>query len=243
MSDPHPLVLHLTEGVPPRTWSVLVTIFGDLARAPGDEIGSPVLARMGEAMGLRPEAMRTALHRLHKEGWLERRREGRHSLYGLSPRGLAESEAAGPRIYGPERATHAFVLLGPATGPGYPVAPAISVAGAPSPEGETLSFPLEAPPGWMRDALLPPETAALIRVTRRRFDALTAALAGTPPQDALLVAVLRVLCVHAWRRIALRLPDLPDRVLPAGEDLAAARATFARLRSTLPAPPLAEFEP
>src|SRR6056297_2701614 len=123
MADPHPLVRHLTEGVPPRTWSVLVTIFGDLARAPDDEIGSPVLARMGEAMGLSPEAVRTALHRLHKEGWLERRRDGRHSLYGLSPRGRAESDAAGPRIYGPEPAARAFVVLGFGEGPGYAVAP------------------------------------------------------------------------------------------------------------------------
>ncbi|PWJ21928.1 PaaX family transcriptional regulator C-terminal domain-containing protein [Jannaschia seohaensis] len=237
MTAPHPHVLILTDGTPPRTWSVIVTIFGDLARAEGQEIDSATLARLCEAMGLRPEALRTALHRLHKEGWLERRRAGRHSVYRLSAQGRAESEAAQPRIYGPQPVTRAYVVLGP-DAEGHAVAPGIRVAASPVEGPETLTYPLDRAPDWLRSALLPPETVALIGATRARFDRLAQALEADLPQDALTRAVLRVLCVHAWRRIALRLPDLPDLILPAGADLARTRARFADLREALPAPSL-----
>jgi phenylacetic acid degradation operon negative regulatory protein len=238
MSELPRLAALLTGGEPPRTWSVLVTVFGDLAREPGREVPSPVLARLGQGMGLSPEAVRTALHRLRKEGWVAVRRQGRHSLYSLTAAGRAQSEAAGPRIYGTEPAPRAFVVLSPVPGAGVPVGPQLRVAPRPDPAPEALSFPLDAPPDWMRAALLAPETAALARETAERLDALSRALAGLGPLPPFETAILRVLVVHAWRRVALRLPDLPDAVLPAGDAVAAARADVAGLLARLPAPPV-----
>lgn len=231
-----PLVALLTADAPPRTWSVLVTVFGDLARTPGQEVGSPVLGRLGEAMGLRPEAVRTALHRLHREGWLARRRQGRHSLYALTARGRVESDAAGPRIYGPQRAERAFVVLTRDDEPGLAVAPTVRVSAVPAEGADVLCYPAEVLPDWMRAALLPPETAALAREVRARFDDLDRALRDGAALDPLRVATLRVLVVHLWRRVALRLPELPDAVLPAGSEIAGARARFGGLLARLPAP-------
>ena len=48
----------------PRVWSLIVTVFGDLAQRNGDEIAGPVLGEILAPVGVRPEAMRVALHRL-----------------------------------------------------------------------------------------------------------------------------------------------------------------------------------
>jgi phenylacetic acid degradation operon negative regulatory protein len=182
--------------------------------------------------------VRTALHRLRKEGWLEARREGRHSLYRLTDEGRAQSDAAGPRIYGPQGASRAFVVLSPDPGPGLSVAPSIRVSPVPDPAPRALSYPLTVPPDWIREALLPPETVALARRTEGTLRALSEALPRAPGLAPLEVAILRVLTVHAWRRVALRLPDLPDGVLPAGDSVASARAMVAALLDRLPAPPI-----
>ena len=39
-----------------KTWSVIVTILGDLAAAPGARVPGPVLSALTEGMGLKPEA-------------------------------------------------------------------------------------------------------------------------------------------------------------------------------------------
>ena len=235
MSDLPRLVDLLTGGTPPRTWSVLVTVFGDLARAPGAEIPSHALTRMGDAMGFAPEAVRTAMHRLRKEDWLAARRLGRHSLYRLTESGRAQSLAVADRIYGPGPAPGAYVVLSPRPGPGVAVAQAIRVSDRPDPDADSLSFPLAAPPGWIRAALLPPETVALAEQTAARLRAASEAL-GAPPERPVDAAALRVLTVHAWRRLALRLPALPDAVLPGDGAVARARADAAALLARLPTP-------
>ncbi|MGB3555522.1 MAG: hypothetical protein WBA25_12880, partial [Jannaschia sp.] len=117
----------LTNGETQRVWSVVITVFGDLARAEGKEIGSPVLHALGAGMGLRPEAIRTALHRLRKEGWLDGRRQGRHGYYTLTEWGRAQSDTASPRIYGPQAADRAFLVVdGPEGAPRIAVAPGMT---------------------------------------------------------------------------------------------------------------------
>ena len=52
-----------------RTWSLIVTIFGDLARAPGAEIRGPVLSALAqEIAALSPDATRRAKALLER-GW------------------------------------------------------------------------------------------------------------------------------------------------------------------------------
>ena len=77
-----------------RVWSIIVSLFGDLAQRPGDRISGSVLSRITEPMGIKPEAMRVALHRLRSDGWILSEREGRTSRYCLTESGLSQSRAA-----------------------------------------------------------------------------------------------------------------------------------------------------
>lgn len=223
----------LTEGTELRTWSLIVTIFGDLAREPGAEIPGPVLSAITGRIGIRPEAMRVALHRLRKDDWLTSRRAGRVSHYLLTAAGRAETEKATGRIYAaeppaPERwhllvagpmdpaqrlerdgalAARGYVTLTPGVwlGPGR----------APAEAGGLFAFEgaPRALPEWLRRDLMPEPLAAAHAGFAAALDRAAAAL-GTGDIPALDRAVLRVLVVHGWRRLVLRRPDLPDAFFP-----------------------------
>lgn len=93
------LVAGLTGGQQPRVWSLLVTVFGELARAEGAQISGALVRHLCDLIGYRPEAVRVALHRLRKDGWIESHRQGRTSDYRLTDWGRAQSAEASPRIY------------------------------------------------------------------------------------------------------------------------------------------------
>ncbi|NCX82445.1 MAG: hypothetical protein EBX04_00465 [Rhodobacteraceae bacterium] len=95
-----PSVAHILGGDPPRVWSFIVTIFGDLAREDDRYISSRTLNRLTAEIGVKPEATRVALHRLRKEDWLESAKFGRESHYRLTNKGRKLSREAAPRIYG-----------------------------------------------------------------------------------------------------------------------------------------------
>ena len=50
-----------------RVWSIIVSLFGDLAQKTGDQISGTTLTQIITPMGIKPEAIRVALHRLRKE--------------------------------------------------------------------------------------------------------------------------------------------------------------------------------
>lgn len=242
----------LRAGDEPRTWSLIVTIFGDLARRPGAEISGRALSAIGARLGVRPEAMRVALHRLRKDGWIEARRAGRLSFYRLSEAARAEAATAAPRIYarhGPENvAWHLLVAgpgqLGPPQAAGYAaLGPGCWIGAGPGRDEDgflRLAGHAGALPGWMGAALMPDELA-------RAYTAFDSALARVETQlagcDLAALsdpdrAALRVLLVHRWRRLVLRHPCLPDRMFPPGWAGRDARARLSRLleRIGCPAP-------
>ena len=75
-------------------------------------------------IGIEPGTVRVAFSRLAKDGWIERRRSGRGSLYSLSARGRAPFEAASRRIYAAPGAARderpRLLALGPPAGRGGP---------------------------------------------------------------------------------------------------------------------------
>ena len=62
-----------------RVWSVIISLFGDMAQRPNEKISGAALTRIITPMGIKPEAIRVALHRLRKDGWIESVRAGRAS--------------------------------------------------------------------------------------------------------------------------------------------------------------------
>lgn len=229
----------------PRVWSLLVTVFGDLAQD-GAAIPASVLGQIVAPVGVRPEAMRVALHRLKKDGWIESERSGRSSLYRLSAQGRAQTVAASPRIYSPDPPAHeAWLVL---TDPSAPTPPegtsglwlgANMQLSASPPEGaESFATRLEPDtrlPGWMRGRVCDPALARLSADLSQRLARLEGLQAAQPAElTATQAAILRVLIVHGWRRIVLKAPALPDFVFPEPWAGAACRSRVATLLARLP---------
>ncbi len=59
------------------------------------------LIRIMNVFGLSEPAVRQAVSRMSRQGWLEAQRSGRRSYYTVTPRGRRRIEELSPRIYGP----------------------------------------------------------------------------------------------------------------------------------------------
>ena len=211
-----------------RVWSLMVSLFGDLAQGSDDVIDGPVLSTIMAALGVRPEANRVALHRLRNDGWVQSRKVGRISLHSLTPSGRAESAAASPRIYAapPDLDEGWQLALTETNGAetdtrlraaGFiPVMPRTYVGpqDAKAPEG-CAALPGTSPPDWLRRAV---EPAALNDEYEALQQALLSIQATLPKATALSpldIAVLRCLIVHNWRRLVLKHPAPPGGLIRA----------------------------
>src|SRR4051812_42645555 len=68
--------------------SLLFTLFGDYVRPLGqDGVRVGALVRLAAELGVGDNALRSALSRITREGWLLARRNGGPPRYGLSARG------------------------------------------------------------------------------------------------------------------------------------------------------------
>lgn len=85
--------------------SVLFTLYGDYVHPLGqEEVRVGALVRLAGELAVTGNALRSALSRMTREGWLEARRNGGPRCYRLSPRGRALIEEGIGRIYGRHRA-------------------------------------------------------------------------------------------------------------------------------------------
>jgi phenylacetic acid degradation operon negative regulatory protein len=87
-----------------RPNSFIYTLFGDFVhRDPTskDELWVGGLIRLMGEFGLSEQAVRQAVSRMSRQGWLAGSRRGNRSYYALTERGRRRVEAISPRIYGP----------------------------------------------------------------------------------------------------------------------------------------------
>lgn len=84
-----------------RPRSMLFTLFGDYAHPRRGDVPLAGLVHAGEALGLSEAAVRSAVARLAREGWIVSRRDGARSRYGLSAAGRSLIEEGTQRIYEP----------------------------------------------------------------------------------------------------------------------------------------------
>lgn len=252
----------LTGGESHRVWSLIVTIFGDLARREGEGISGAALSRLVGLMGVKPEAMRVALFRLRKDGWIDSIREGRGSLHFLTRMGRRQSAEASPRIYDSQRGfpVRWHILISGSgeqtgrsqlesyllTGDYLPVGSQVVIGPGTLPdelngllgaETERLSVP-----DWLREQVCPADLMAQYDALERDFRAVLSRLNGTQPLTLVEAAALRLLIVHSWRRILFRHPDLPDWFFPDGWPGQRCRTLFSALVVMLPAPDLSALE-
>lgn len=234
----------------PRVWSLLVTIFGDLAIANDARLSGATVNALTAAIGIKPEATRVAIHRLRKEGWIESHRSGRETRYGLTQSGRAETLAVRTRVYAYDAPNTMPQLVIDKTGVSASADPTRSVHIGPhiwvqvppvvSEDAWALQVAAELP-HWVRDSLCSQDAQHASQRLADSFARLlkTGALKGLSP---LQEVALRVLLVHEWRRLVLRIPEFPDACFPDAWRGSECRTALRELMSRLPAPDPARLD-
>ncbi|UWQ91627.1 PaaX family transcriptional regulator [Rhodobacteraceae bacterium M382] len=236
-----------------RVWSIIVSLFGDMAQDPKDRISGSALTRVIGPMGIKPEAIRVALHRLRKDGWIDSSRIGRTSVHFLTPSGRAQSAAVTPRIYShaPEAITSWHVLMAQETSgqstledvmltQNYISIGRHSALGAgPVPRNceDLLTFVVDkmSVPNWLRNQIYAPELIETCTDLEQALQGLSQVPTGL---SAAQIATLRTLIVHRWRRVVLRHPDLPPEFHPDNWPGTSCRTHVFGLLDQLPRPNL-----
>lgn len=87
-----------------RPNSFIYTLFGDFVHrdpSSNEELWVGGLIRLMGEFGLSEQAVRQAVSRMSRQGWLVATRRGNRSYYAMTERGRRRVEAISPRIYGP----------------------------------------------------------------------------------------------------------------------------------------------
>lgn len=259
-SSPHDfenIVQELTGCERNRTWSILVTIFGDLAQKSGDEISGSLLSSLTQPIGIKPQAMRVALHRLRRDGWIVTKKSGRTSKHCLSKFGLNQSVVASPHIYAktinPPDKWHILIANPQAkideksliSSGYYSIFSGAYIAAGEAPinsEGFlALTGNLSSIPKWLQDSMLTTPVIDDHSRLEKNLKVVERALRSGYNPTITETAVLRILIVHGWRRIVLRQPDMSLELFPQSP-LAECRANVWKLLERLERPTLAALE-
>ena len=211
-----------------RVWSIIITVFGDLMPAGRPDLPASVLQSVLDRLGIDGGTVRTAISRLAKDGWIARERAGRNISYKLTNAARPAFDVASRTIYAPSRPEPAgplTLLIWPdrAEPPDLdrllPVRRGVKLwtGGKPLPEIATEALVVDLTdkplPEWAITQFADPDLAAAHHRLAERFAPLHKALEGDAlnPLDS---AAARVALTHAWRRLALRHPLVPDSILP-----------------------------
>lgn len=86
---------------PPRSKSLVMTIFGDAIVPHGGAVWLGSLIELLAPFGVNDRLLRTSVFRLSQEGWLVANRDGRRSAYTILPEAMPRFAHAYRRIYAP----------------------------------------------------------------------------------------------------------------------------------------------
>jgi phenylacetic acid degradation operon negative regulatory protein len=84
-----------------RPSSFIYTLMGDLVRNEGGEIWIGSLTRFMAEFGISEPAVRQAVSRMARQGWMSARKVGNRSYYAMTARGTERVDKVSPRIYHP----------------------------------------------------------------------------------------------------------------------------------------------
>lgn len=225
-----------------KVWSLIVTVLGDRA-LDGRFIPSAEIAGVLAPLGVKPDALRVALHRLKRDEWVVGRRVGRTSEYALSTTGIATSRLAAARIYAtaPASADWSLIIcatpeqrerLGARHGSARITQDVYLVPNMP-PCGASLvaqaTWPL---PGWVISEIVQPD----VWLGYQRLSGAIKTVLRDLPTEEPIRAALRIVALHQWRRLMLRHPDIPDAALGMDWPGADCRAAMGDLLSAIPRP-------
>lgn len=94
-------IAHFLATDPPRSKSLVMTIFGDAIAPHGARLWLGSLIELMAPLDVTDRLVRTSVFRLVQEGWLVAQREGRRSSYALQPDAAPRFARANRRIYAP----------------------------------------------------------------------------------------------------------------------------------------------
>lgn len=220
----------------PRVWSLIITVFGDLAQQNGEEIAGPVLGELLAPVGVRPEAMRVALHRLRNEGWIETSKQGRTARHALSIFGLEQSAAASEQIYGKALVAdpewHILCFASNTTSSEQTRGKTLAQRGYVKAtngiyiknsacddlvdDALILQGDVKNIPPWLSGSLAPNPLRAGFKQLSKTLSDLSIDPIFARELTALQTATLRTLIVHRWRKLVLKLPLVPDALFGDG---------------------------
>jgi len=245
MSAPNPLIQplidHLHSDGRLRVWSVVITIFGDYVQPHGGTIAMTDLQSLLGAMNVESGAVRTAMSRLAKEGWVMREKQGRNSFYRLSDTEEQRFIPAAQKIYrvdfSPDPKTLLVAIAPNAVGHGRETQNALlsSFGGMQVRNGvglfadpnETVRRQIsnadffvfegdvEQLPNWAIEKLDLQTLAQEYRALANRLQHLAVSLSSLREMNGLDALCARTLLIHDWRRLILKQPPLPKQLLPA----------------------------
>lgn len=86
-----------------RPNSFIFTLYGDMVHRlePDGTLWIGALIRIMASFGVSSQAVRQAVSRMSRQGWLVATRESNRAYYAVTPRGRRRIEELSPRIYGP----------------------------------------------------------------------------------------------------------------------------------------------
>ena len=208
-SDPSALIAELKDVGPVKVWSLLVTIFGDLSEAHGGFLTSRQLNGLFNAFDIQSGALRVALHRLRKEGWIESERIGRISRFKMTEQAQQETNKARPVVYRtPSDCLERWVFV-VSNSPLPSGAVRLNKVMACLPEARVeelkdawvMPAPRSLMPNWLVDRALSPELRENVAKLAGIVDQTENVAQSEDPFQRM---ALRLLILHQWRRIALR---------------------------------------
>ena len=82
-----------------RPNSLIFTLYGDFVHE--NRLSIRALVRLMAEFGLSEQAVRQAVSRMSRQGWLSAFKDGNRAFYALTPAGLKRVETIAPRIYEP----------------------------------------------------------------------------------------------------------------------------------------------
>jgi phenylacetic acid degradation operon negative regulatory protein len=95
------LKVNVTEPRPVQTQFLIFTFFGDYVLERGSAIWTSSLIHLMELLDMSERAVRSALSRMTRKGWVTSEKQGRMSQYKLTPKGRALLVRGGERIFEP----------------------------------------------------------------------------------------------------------------------------------------------
>lgn len=194
-----------------KVWSLIVTVFGDLQKGNLRTLSGGQIRGLIEPMGIKPEAIRVALHRLRKDAWIETQKAGRETFYSLTKEAMAETVNVHDDIYrsGSKYSGDWYLQIAPfeqgAAHSGFELSPTVFLQSEKqlvrSENQITTQVALSELPHWVDQAIV---SASSLSVAEQLRKCLASLVDVEQYASANELAILRILIVHHWRKLALR---------------------------------------